>query len=177
MAELAVLLRDGTNAGATIRLALKVEQFSVGISKTPIQVPVPRGTPILMDLGSSRPSITMSGVVDNIGQDTSNTTSNFWHMETKTIQGQTYYVPYKNYLENKLITWVTGSSVDLQVEIGDASVTEATSPAVGSSNAPTGGGIYKVAVQQVQFAVMPAQEDRWTFNVQFVGALREGISF
>ena len=177
MAELAVLLRDGTNAAATIRLALKAEQFSVGISKTPIQVPVPRGTPILMDLGSSRPSITISGVVDNIGQDTSNNTTNFWDMEAKTIQGQTYYVPYKNYLENKLITWVTGSSVDLQIEKGDASVTEGTSPAVGSSNAATGGGIYKVAVQQVQFAVMPAQEDRWTFNVQFVGSLREGISF
>ena len=177
MAELAVLLRDGTNANATTRLALKVEQLTIGISKTPIQVPVPRGTPILMDLGSSRPSITISGIVDNIGGDTSNTTSNFWDMESKTIQGQTYYVPYKNYLENKLVTWVTGTSTDLQLEVGDASVTESTSPAVSGSNAATGGGIYKVAVQQMQFAVMPAQEDRWTFNVQFVGSLREGISF
>ena len=123
MAEspLAVLLRDGTHAGATTRFALKCDQFSIAVSKTPIQVPVPRSAPILLDMGSNRPSITISGIVDNVGGDTSNTTSGFEHMESMQINGQTYYVPYKNSLENKLITWVTGDQ-DVQIEIGDASV-------------------------------------------------------
>ena len=74
-APLAVLLRDGTHANATTRFALKAEQLTIALAKTPIQVPVPRGTPILMDLGSTRPSITLSGVVENIGGDTTNTDS------------------------------------------------------------------------------------------------------
>ena len=76
-APLAVLLRDGTHAGATNRLALKVEQLSISISKTPIQIPIPRSTPQLLDLGISRPSITISGIVDNVGGDPSNSDSGF----------------------------------------------------------------------------------------------------
>jgi len=44
------------------------------------------------------------------------------------------------------------------------------------TTASTGGGIYKVAVQQFQFSQMPAMEDRWTFSIQFVSQWREGIS-
>ena len=93
-------------------------------------------------------------------------------MEYLTVSGQKYYIPYKNYLENKLITWVSSASVDLQVEIGDS-----TQPDWTSNTASTGGGIYKVAVQQMQFSVSPAMEDRWVYSVQFVAKLREGISF
>jgi len=175
-APLAVLLRDGSHAGATVRLALKCDQFSVAITKTPIQVPIPRASPILLDMGSNRPSITISGLVDNVGGDTSNTTSDFWDMESMTISGQTYYIPYKNYLENKLVTWVTGDQ-DVQLEVGDASVTEGTSPAVGGSNAATGGGVYMAIVQQLNFSVAPSTEDRWMFTVQFAAGLREGITF
>ena len=175
MAEspLAVLLRDGTHAGATTRFALKWDQFSIAVSKTPIQVPVPRSAPILLDMGSNRPSITISGIVDNVGGDTSNTTSGFEHMESMQINGQTYYVPYKNYLENRLITWVTGDQ-DVQIEIGDASVVEG---GIGSSTPSTGGGLYKVIIQQCNFAVAPSTEDRWMFTIQFAAGLREGISF
>ena len=173
-APLAVLLRDGTHANATTRFALKAEQLTIAPAKTPIQVPVPRGTPILMDLGSTRPSITLSGVVENIGGDTTNTDSNFFHMEKMTVSGQSYYVPYKNFFENKLITWVSGADVTLELEIGDASVVESS---IDASTPSTGGGVYEVAVQQCQFSVMPAMEDRWTYNLQFVAKLRNGIAF
>ena len=79
---LSVLLRDGTNAGATTRLALKAEQLSISITKTPIQIPIARSTPEILDLGITRPAITISGLVDNIGTDKSNTTANqYFHME------------------------------------------------------------------------------------------------
>ena len=102
--ELAVLLRDDTNADAAVRLALKAEQVSISVSRTPIQIAVPSASPIIFDLGSSRPSITISGIVENVGGDTTNTTENaFFNMESRTIQGQTYYIPYKNYLEQQLL--------------------------------------------------------------------------
>ena len=172
-APLAVLLRDGSHAGATVRLALKCDQFSVAITKTPIQVPIPRASPILLDMGSNRPSITISGLVDNVGGDTSNTTSGFRHMETMTINGQTYYIPYKNYLENKLVTWVTGDQ-DVQIEIGDAAVVEG---GIGTTTPATGGGVYMVIIQQLNFSIAPSTEDRWMFTVQFASGLREGIAF
>ena len=168
-APLAVLLRDGTHSGATTRLALKAEQFSLSLAKTPIQIPIPRSTPQLLDLGISRPSLTLSGIVDNVGGDASNTTSGFQGMESMVVDSQTYYIPYKNFLENKLITWVTSPSTVLQVEVGDASTPE------GANH--TGGGIYEVAVQQCQFSVSPAMEDRWVYSIQFVAKIRNGITF
>ena len=171
---LSVLLRDGTHAGATTRLALKAEQVSITVTKTPIVIPVARSTPTILDLGISRPALTISGLVDTVGGDTNVLDTQFNSMESISIgsPAQTYYIPYKNYLENKLITWVTSASVDLQVEIGDA-----TQPDWTSNTASTGGAIYKVAVQQMQFSVAPATEDRWIYSVQFVAKLREGISF
>ena len=174
-APLSVLLRDGTHAGAAIRLALKAEQVSISITKTPIVIPVARSTPTILDLGISRPAITVSGIVETVGGDATNVADNqFNGMESMSIgaSAQTYYIPYKNYLENKLITWVSSASIDLQLEIGDA-----TKPDWTSNTASTGGGIYKVAVQQMQFSVSPAMEDRWVYSIQFVAKLREGISF
>lgn len=168
-APLAVLLRDGTHAGATTRLALKVEQLSISISKTPIQIPIPRSSPQLLDLGISRPSITISGIVDNVGGDPSNSDSGFQDMEKMVVSSQTYYVPYKNFLEEKLITWVTSPSTVIQIEVGDA-----TTP---TGEGHTGGGVYEVGVQQVQFSVSPATEDRWVYSIQFVAKIRNGVSF
>jgi len=170
---LSVLLRDGTHAGATTRLALKAEQVSITVTKTPIVIPVARATPIILDLGISRPAVTISGLVDTVpGAASTNNDADFWDMEYLTVGGLKYYIPYKNYLEKKLITWVTSASVDLQIEIGDA-----TQPESVSGTVATGGAIYKVAVQQMQFSVAPATEDRWVYSVQFVAKLREGISF
>ena len=59
---LAVLLRNGTHANASIRLALKAEQFAISNSKTPIQIPIPTSAPLLVDLASNRPSLTISGL-------------------------------------------------------------------------------------------------------------------
>ena len=72
---LSILLRDGTHAGASVRLALKAEQFSVNITKTPIQIPIPRQSPVLLDLGIFRPAVTVSGIIDTEATYTSNTSN------------------------------------------------------------------------------------------------------
>ena len=184
-APLALLIRDGSHAGATTRLALKVEQLSISLTKTPIQIPIARSTPAILDLGITRPAITVSGLVDNVGQDEEQTTANqYFHMEKMTLSGpnaagdgtenQDYHIPYKNFLEHKLITWISSESTELQIEVGDAT----TPDYAGSGTTPsTGGGIYKVAIQQCQFSQTPGTEDRWVFNIQFVSKLREGITF
>ena len=49
--NLSVLLRDVAHDASGVKLALKVEQLSISISRTPIQIPVPGGEPELIDLG------------------------------------------------------------------------------------------------------------------------------
>ena len=79
---LSVLLRDGTHAGASIRLALKAEQVSISIAKTPIVIPVARSTPTILDLGITRPAITISGIIDTIGGDPNTNNNQFNSMES-----------------------------------------------------------------------------------------------
>ena len=116
-APLSVLLRNNTHASASVRLALKVDQLTLAYARTPIHIAIPFSEPEIFDLGSTRPTITMSGLVDAVGGDQSNTSSGtddvsgntyaFKGMESLTIGSQTYYIPYKNYLEEKLLTWTT----------------------------------------------------------------------
>ena len=171
---LAVLLRagsDGSHANATMRLALKVDQLSIQMGRQPIVVPKPGGkTPIMYDLLYTRNAITISGIIDNIGTNTSNTTANeFFNMDSLSISGQTYYIPYKNYLEKKLIS--INVDDDLQLEIGDATTPDY---AGSGTTASTGGGIYFVRLQQCQFSVSPSREDRWNYSMSFVSKLRVG---
>jgi len=181
-AGLNVFLRDNTHNDATWRLLLKADQFSISYSRTPIHIAIPYSEPEIFDLGQTRPSLTISGVVDTIGGDSTNTTSNFWGMASETITGpngsggtndKVYYIPYKNYLEEKLITTVTDAAKDLQIEIGNALYSKALS----SSNLSTGGGIYSVGVQQFQFNLAPGMEDRYQFSIQFVAKFRIGSTF
>lgn len=182
-APLSVLLRNNTHASASVRLALKVDQLTLAYARTPIHIAIPFSEPEIFDLGSTRPTITMSGLVDAVGGDQSNTSSGtddvsgntyaFKGMESLTIGSQTYYIPYKNYLEDRLTTWLTNTGgIDLQIEIGDATRPVAT----GSSNLATGGAIYKVALGRMQFTQEPGAEDRWVFTMQFISEWREGIS-
>ena len=169
--QLAVLFRDGSHAGATNRFALKVEQLSIAIARTPMQIPVASLSPEIIDIRMSRPTITISGVVDNTPQDASgNDDSNFWDMEYITISGQKYYIPYKNFFEQKLLQ-LDPNSTDLQIEVGNAATPISTSGTVS-----TGGGIYHVAIQQMQFTVAPAMEDRWQYSLQLISKWRSDIS-
>ena len=182
---LSVLLTytDGTNY---TRYALKADSFIVQVSKSPIQIPVPQASPQLIDFGIFRPAITISGIVDDIGGDTSNTTSpNSEGGETAGMESftasdgqanKTFYIPYKNKLEESLFEWMFDGTNIVTLQVGDATTpvynggytTDGEKGLDNSAGHATGGGKYRVALQQVRFQVDAGREDRWIFQMQFV---------
>lgn len=178
--EIAIFLRNGPHSSATIRYALKVEDFSIQIAKTPVQIPVTRNDPELIDIGFYRPSITVSGIVDNLGGNLSNTTAGFEGMASITLSSrdapnasassQVYYIPYKNKLENTAYEWLYSDDTLLELEIADAN-----RPVYYGGSHSTGGGVYEVAVQQARFQKNATREDRWMFTMQFVSKARKDV--
>ena len=208
MAEptLAVLLRNGTHGSASVRYALKCNDVAMSYAKTPIQIPIAQQSPELIDLGYFRPSLTVTGIIDAVGGNTSNTTAGFAGMDsfsysrqlasdanyysdggTSNTAAQTYYVPYKNALEEAVATWMYLDSTPLQIEIGDAkypidsyggyisggNATNRFHAVSGNrNNHATGGAIYEVAIQQCRFSLKATTEDRYEFSMQFVSKAR-----
>ena len=184
--QTSILLRkgphDGTPSDATtrVRYALLCDNFSVQIAKTPIQVPAAQQSPILIDIGFHRPSISINGLVPTLGDNILSTPTAPTGYEgmasfdfTRDILGTStpatckYFFPYKNALEHAAITWIYTDATELEIEIGDSSTP------TGASH--TGGGVYKVAIQQCRFQIDASKEDRWTFAMQFVCKSREGV--
>ena len=180
MSEIAIFLRNGPHSSATERYALKAEDVSIQIAKTPVQIPVTRNDPELIDIGFYRPSITVSGLIDNIGGNPSNTTAGYQGMESTTLvsrdtpasaaSSQVYYIPYKNALENTAYDWLYSDDLPIEFEISDAN-----RPMFYNSDHSTGGGIYEVALQQCRFQKTAAREDRWVFTIQFVSKARKDV--
>tara|TARA_R110002020_G_scaffold263219_3_gene477602 strand:+ start:1370 stop:2044 length:675 start_codon:yes stop_codon:yes gene_type:complete len=211
---LAVLLRNGPHDSATIRYALKCNDVAVSYARTPMQIPIAQSSPELIDLGFMRPSLTVTGTCDTVGQDHSNYGHNattgreiykgtsgmtsFTYIRPKRSIGsgvnayndggadlpKTYFVPYKNALEEAVGTWMYAEGdTQLQVEMGDATYPIASfdgylDPYFASSGSrfisestgyqATGGAIYDVAIQQGRFSMTAAKEDRYDFTLQFV---------
>lgn len=174
--ELSVLLRNGTHANASLRFAIKADSFAVSYSKTPIQVPIPQQSPEIIDLGIFRPSLTINGIVD-----TKQPTP-----ASLTISGQTYYIPFKNWLENAVYDWIASdaNTGQLEIEVGDTTYPQTGSGTKGYSGTPItintsslssweGGAVYRVAIQQARFQLNPAREDRYDFSMQMVGGARQ----
>tara|TARA_B100001123_G_C14803129_1_gene825297 strand:+ start:144 stop:689 length:546 start_codon:yes stop_codon:yes gene_type:complete len=174
--DLSVFLRNGTHAGATVRLVLKCDQVSVQYTQSPIQITPPNSDQIMFELGFSKPSMTISGIIDNIGGDTSNASYsatadlNVKGMEYLTLNSQNYFIPYKNYLEGFLMRHPENNK-QLEIELGDATTPDPTAGAF-----TTGGAIYIGALQQLQFSQTPGLEDRWLFTMGFLIARRAGVA-
>jgi len=83
--QTSILLRKGphdstaTNATTRIRYALQCDNFSIQIAKTPIQVPTALQSPILIDIGFHRPSISINGIIPNTGNSEYTTTGYICH--------------------------------------------------------------------------------------------------
>ena len=176
--ELAVLLKhEDTSSGSTItRYALKVDSITISIAKTPIQIPIPQNSPTLVDFGIFRPAITLSAIVDNSPANTSTTavgTVGYQGMESIVHAGTTWYIPYKNKLEDAIYTWVADNDNVLTLIIGDDTYPvydyDSTGTVVdGSDPQATGGASYIVALQQCRFQLDAGREDRWIVQMQFV---------
>jgi|TARA_R110000824_G_scaffold156873_23_gene330177 hypothetical protein len=164
---------DATKIG----YALKCDQISVTYAKTPIQVPIPQNDPQIIDLGIYRPSLSLSGLIETVGGNPSNSITGFegmasFEMQRTTgrgshAQAKTYYFPTKNKLEDFCSEQVFTKATPMEVEIGDASY-----PVNSGTNLPTGGSIYEVALQQFRVQLDATKEDRYTFTMQFVVGAR-----
>ena len=187
---------------ATIRYALQCDTFAVNVTKTPIQIPIPQQSPELIDLGIFRPAITISGVIDNVGASTSTTsnvenmpviavTRKYWAGSTNpgnySDSAQNYYIPYKNALEEAVYKWMASEDQQLELEVGDANFPRynraidedpnGTAVLASGTNTETGGGLYVEAIQSCRFQQDAAQEDRWSFQMQFVAKSRADVEF
>ena len=200
---LAVLLRNGKHTStdsaeeATIRYGLKCDNVTIQLARSPLQIPNPESSPEIIDLGISRPTITLSGLIDTVGQ-ASHTTANFenmesfsvtrkyWNSTTYTASTETYYIPYKNKLESFVLETMGTFDTGLELEVGDANYPNyntAAEPQTGTTtisdttNTETGGSVYVVAIQQCRFQQDSAQEDRYQFQMQLVASARKDIMF
>ena len=187
--DLAVLLQHlNKSSGSNVytRYALKVDSFTITVAKTPIQIPSPQNSPTLVDFGSFRPAITLSAIVDTGPANDSTTTTGsgatlvgYQGMESVVSGGQTWYIPYKNKLEDAIYNWVADNDNVLTLIVGDDTYPvydyDSTGAVVsGSGNDPqaTGGGSYIVALQQARFQLDAGREDRWIVQMQFVAEAR-----
>jgi len=150
---LAVCLYDGTTDGSEKRFALKADSFSINYVKTPVQIPIANGgSPELIDIGTIRPSITVTGIVDT--SDPSETVSG----PTRN-SSTSYVVPTKEQLEDFVTTeFFNESSSKVEVMISDG-----TGTAVAA---------YEAAISQARFDLAPATEDRFNFTLVFVSKFR-----
>ena len=174
---IAVLLYNGAtddtgNASRAVGYALKAESFQTTYSKTPIQVPLPEESPLLIDLGMYRPTLTIAGLVDNetaIGSsvtlagaaivrdqgDTSGDTA------TELKLHGVYAVPDKNQLEDFVIQEVFSGDNNLALILLDPTSTHFN--------------YYRVAPQQAAFILAAGTEDRYQFSMTFVASKRNEI--
>ena len=150
---LAVCLYDGTTDGSEKRFALKADSFSINYVKTPIQIPIANGgSPELIDIGTIRPSITITGLVDV--DDPSETVSG----PTRN-SSTTYVVPTKEQLED----FVTSDFFNEATSKSEIMISDGTGTAVAA---------YEAAISQARFDLAPATEDRFTFTMVFITKFR-----
>ena len=185
--DLACLLKHTNNKPATpviTRFALKADSVTISLSKTPIQVPVPQNTPFLIDFGIFRPAITVSAIIEEIGANTTTSTSTYEGMDALVVpasgqsnSAETFYIPYKNRLEESLYEWVSDDDNKLEIRIGDYTNPVYNVDALGATdsgtNWATGGAVYQVALQQARFQMDAGREDRWICQLQFVAMARQ----
>jgi len=150
---LSICLYDGTTDGSEKRFALKADSFSINYVKTPIQIPIANGgNPELIDIGTIRPSITITGLVDV--DDPSETVSG----PTRN-SSTTYVVPTKAQLED----FVTSDFFNEASSKSEIMISDGTGTAVAA---------YEAAISQARFDLAPATEDRFTFTMVFVTKFR-----
>jgi len=159
MATLNVLIE---NPDATIHsstdfryFALKAEDVAIQIARTPLQIPVPQASPFLFDIGSYRPSLTLSGVVDDV--DTNDSIS---------FMTNTYRVPTQFQLTTAATDWVHRS--------GKQYVYLLHSNYDPASNATKFFDKYECAIQQFRCQLQAGIETRWEYTLQFITKRREG---
>ena len=185
--NVSVLLRDGNHMDATTRFALLVDRVAYTMGRTPILVPLPLNRPEIIDIGTVRPNMTISGIVATQGLNKpENSPTNYMETTDLTLYNtptssnhtsQTYYYPYKNVLEDFVFYTSFTSETPIEMEIlgpkdppsVDSSTRYHTIP---TGEYHTGGAIYNVAIQNISFNLNASKEDRYDFSMALVATTR-----
>ena len=139
---------EGGDKDIQAKYALKVLGFATRTFRQPLQVGIPKSTPILFDVGAYRPMITVSGLTPReanpVGQ-------------TVAFKSQTYYTPTYFQLQHAVTQWnfVEGEEIILTVlHTNVASVTYDQ---------------YNVSIQSANFGLISTMPNFWSYELAFVG--------
>lgn len=127
--------------------ALDVTGLAIRTFRQPLQVGIPKSSPILFDVGSYRPLITVSGLVPREAAPAN---------QTVTFNGQDYYSPTYFQLQHAVTQWnyVEGEETLLTVlHTNVASVTYDQ---------------YNVAIQNANFGLISSMPNFWSYEISFV---------
>ena len=153
MASLNVLIENTSISDDGEYYALKAEDVAIQVARTPLQIPVPMASPFIFDIGSYRPSLTISGVVDDI--DTNDSTT-FDGSGTS----RTYFVPTQRQLTNAATDWVHRPSSQF-IYILHSNFDSSSGPTKFFDR-------YECAIQQFRCQLQAGIESRWEYTLQFV---------
>ena len=138
---------QGGSKDVQAKYALKVLGFATRTFRQPLQVGIPRQSPILFDVGAYRPVLTVSGVVEREAlPDSSNVV----------FESNTYYAPTYFQLQHAVTQWsyVQGEEILLtHLHTNVLSVTYEQ---------------YNVAIQNATFGLVAEMPKFWTFEISFV---------
>jgi len=159
MTALSVLIENIDARDGAEYYALKAEDVSIQVARTPLQIPVPQASPFIFDIGSYRPSLTISGVVDDV--DTNDSTS---------FDGgggaQTYRVPTQFELTKAATDWVHRAGKQF-VYVLHSNYDPAAAHTKFFDK-------YECAVQQYRCQLQAGVETKWEYTLQFVTRKRAG---
>ena len=178
--NVSVLLRDGNHMSATTRFALLADRVAYTMGRTPILVPLPLNRPEIIDIGTVRPNMTISGIVATQGLNTpENSPTNYMETTDLTLYNtptssnhtsQTYYYPYKNVLEDFVYyTNYDEKNTPIEIEVlGPSSTPDNRYHTIPAGVDHTGGAIYNAAIQSISFNLNASKEDRYDFSIQLI---------
>lgn len=152
-ANLSVYIENAGGADDFKYFALKAEDIAIQVARTPLQIPVPQGSPFIFDIGSYRPSITISGTLDDVS------TGDVFSFDGS---GSTvsYYVPTQYQLQVAATDWVHRNA-SMYVYILHSNYD-------GSDSSTQFFDKYECAIQQFRCNVTAGSEQFWEYTLQFV---------
>ena len=151
---------ENTDASSDFnRFALKAEDVAIQVARTPLQIPVPQASPFIFDIGSYRPSLTISGTLDDVNT-----------ADSESFDGsggdQTYYGPTQFQLLTAATDWVHRQ--------GNQFVYVLHSNYDGAASGTQYFDKYACAIQQFRCNLTAGTETFWEYTIQFVLNRRVG---
>ena len=136
---------SNTTPGGTSRYALQIEKISLAVLKNPIQIAAPKNSPYLFDLGTYKPTLNLTGVVDD--QDTD---------QTVTFGGNTYRTPTVHQVSRLSTDWWYDTTQQINLYIQE--------PDLGSNESYFK---YSAALTSVSVDYKAGSEERPEFTMVF----------